>query len=486
MRRSTNSQKRTVDIEMGGDVQAPTVAKAPEQVRAPWDLVRRQARTWVEAEALAEALAGAEAEAEVKLKALARQWATEQARQLAWAWRRGRWWAAEKTQSATVLEGLGLNQVQVQAWLRMWSLEVARQQKSWDFDSLRYSWPDCGQDYWSLIQIIIPISRLPLELLQQILLIIIDNTNDSPLVLMQVSKLWHDTVTGIWASLKLGTTTPTDVITRKLERKQWLLDVVIDTEIDRGHLTPEYYLAHSLIGRASRNCGLVVFPPSEDPHQAIFAAMRAASRWRSLVVESFPAKEYFLEDLLNHGLQQCSDLVMTRLKTLIIKCPCEMSPLLDRLLHVLGNTASRELTTVTIYSPIVVSYLVPTYSSIFHSVTILSLDVPGLPNPLDLLPHLHQLETLTASHLLLPVYRDDVDLPFIHTLRHLTLRAVSIQWLSGRIFHALESCTLSFHFIATFCTHFAPPSQNARSCPLKAILSIYLVVSQHTNSLISL
>jgi hypothetical protein len=82
----------------------------------------------------------------------------------------------------------------------------------------------------------------------------------------------------------------------------------------------------------------------------------------------------------------------------------------------------------------------------FRSVTVLSLDAPGLPNPVDLLPHLHQLEALTASYLSLPVYHDDVDLLFVHTLRHLTLRSVSIQWMSGRTFHVLESCTSVFPF----------------------------------------
>jgi len=135
---------------------------------------------------------------------------------------------------------------------------------------------------------------------------------------------------------------------------------------------------------------------------------------------------------------------MSRLRTFIIKCPCKMSPLLDRLLRIIGNTASRELTTVTINSQIVISFLVPTYSSIFRSVTMLSLDAQGLRNPVDLLPHLHQLEAFTASHLPLPVYHDDVDLPFVHTLRHLTLRSVSIQWMSGRTFHILESCAILF------------------------------------------
>jgi len=275
-----------------------------------------------------------------------------------------------------------------------------------------------AQKYWWLIQIITPITRLPPELLQQILLFIVDEASDSPLALMLVCKHWYAIVTGIWASLKLGTTTSKDAVATKLERNQWVLDVVIDTDIDRGDFTS--------VGGA---------------YQAIFAAIEATDRWRSFVVETFPPQADLPEHLVNSGLQRCSDAVMNRIRTFRIKCACETSPLLDRLLRILGKSTSRELTTVEINSPNVISFLTPTYSTIFHSVKVLSLslDTPGLRNPVDLLPHLHQLESLTASHLSFP---NDVDLPFVHTLRHLSLRAVSIQWMSGKTFHALESCTL--------------------------------------------
>ena len=287
--------------------------------------------------------------------------------------------------------------------------------------------------HWWFIQIIAPITRLPREVLHQILLIIIDNASDSPLVLLQVCKHWYNIVTNIWASLNLGTTTPRSAVTRKLERSRWRLDVVVDTESDRGDFTPP-----------------------EGAYQAIFAAIQAASRWRSLVVETFPSQIDLPELLVNSGLQQCSGAVMSRLGTFRIKCSCEMSPLLERLLRILGTTASRELTKIQINSANVISFLLPTYSSIFRSVTVLSLDAPGLPNPVDLLPHLHQLESLTASHLPLPVYHNGANLPFVHTLRHLKLRCVSIQWMSGRTFHALETCVLIFplhrHVLHTFCT----------------------------------
>jgi hypothetical protein len=288
-------------------------------------------------------------------------------------------------------------------------------------------------EYWWLIQIVTPITRLPPELLHQIFLIIIDEASGPPLVLMQVCKHWHIIVTGIWASLELGTTTPKDAVTKKLERNQSFLDILVDAEGDRGHLIP-----------------------SIGAYDAIFAAIEASSRWRSFVVETFPAQANLPEHLVNHGLRRCSGTVMSRLRTFKVKSACETSPLLDHLLRILGTTASEELTNIETKSANVVSFLVPTHSSIFHSIKVLSLDTPGLPNPADLLPHLHQLETLTASHLPLPIYHNDVNLPFVHTLRHLTLRSVSIQWMSGRTFHILESCTLLFplhrHVLHTFRT----------------------------------
>ena len=150
------------------------------------------------------------------------------------------------------------------------------------------------------------------------------------------------------------------------------------------------------------------------------------------------------EDLVNRRLQRCPNATMNRFTTFKVKSTCETSPLLNGLLHILGTTAGSELTTVEINSPNVITFLAPAYPSIFQSIKDLSLNTPGIPAPVDLLPHLHQLEKFTASHISFPIYQSDVNLPFIHTLRYLTLRAVSIQWMSGRTFHVLEYCTLIF------------------------------------------
>jgi len=278
-----------------------------------------------------------------------------------------------------------------------------------------------SEHFW-LIQIITPVTRLPPELLQQIFSTIInDDTSGPPLILMLVCKYWYTTVTGIWASLKLGTSTPRDAVANKLERNPWLLDIVVDTEIDR------YY-----------------YSPSKAAYEAIFAAVEATSRWRSLVVETFPRQADLPEHLVDRGLQRYSNATMSRLRSFKIKRACEISPLLERLLRILGTTASPELSTMEINSANVIMFLVPTYSLIFRSVKVLFLEISGRHDPVDLLPHLHQLESLTASHLSLPTYGHDIHLPFVNTLRHLTLRAVSIQWMSGRTFDVLESCAITF------------------------------------------
>ena len=305
--------------------------------------------------------------------------------------------------------------------------QSGRPRSLWD-DSL-----EMREEYWCIVQFITPITRLPIELLHQIFLAIIEERSGPPLALMLVCKQWHAIVTSIWSSLILGTKTSRHAIARKLERNQWLLDIVVDTNSDFGY-----------------------FAPPGDAFGAIFAAIEATPRWRSFVVESFPAQADVPEDFANHQLQRHSNATMSRFVTFKIKSTCATSPLLNSLLHILGRTAGPALTTVEINSPNVISFLTPTYPSFFHSVKVLSLDALGICNPVDLLPHLYRLETFTVSHLSFPTYPNHVELPFVHTLRHLSLRAASIQWMSDRIFHVLEYCTLIFprhqHVLPTFHT----------------------------------
>ena len=433
---------------------AKTVAMGPEvnvgQLAQPWggSWTRAQAKAWMEAE-LMEAKAQAEVETArvemwAKIKALAEaneegvqeavasasdMWRQVEAQRNLWLETRAKAKAKAEAE-ALVLAGVWAIQKGERGLSSMPS-GVADLSTSRDIltslnhhgtaNALWHCSPETRDEYSCLTHLIAPITRLPIELLHQIFLIIIDDTSGSPLGLMLVCKQWHIIVTSIWAPLNLGTITPIDAVTSKLERCQGLLDIVVDTDSDRGDFTP-----------------------SDSAFKGIFAAIGATPRWRSLVVESFPARADLPEDLVNRHLQKCSNATMSRFTTFKIKSPCETSPLLDGLLRILGTTTGSELTTMEINSANVISFLTPLYPSIFHSIKILSLSTFGMRHPVDLLPHLHRLESFTASHLPLATYHSHVDLPFVHTLRHLRLKSVSIQWMSGRTFRALENCTLIF------------------------------------------
>jgi len=341
-------------------------------------------------------------------------------------------------------------------------MEIINSIESDHLDTLaRILWlhsPQTKHDYSWLFHIIAPITRLPLELLQQILHNVIDEMSDPPSALMHVCKHWHVVVTGIWASLKLGPKTTKDDVVRKMERNQSVLDIFVDTGMDRGDISPSY--------------------------EAIFTVVEAAARWRSFVVETFPSQRDLPEHLVNHGLQRCSNASMSRLTTFVIKYACEMSPLLDRLLHILGTTASSELIRVEINSTNVISFIAPAYPSIFHSIKVLCLDTPGMTEPVDLLPHLKQLESFTASQLCLFACPLDIELPLVHTLSQLNLKGVSIQWMAGRTFHALKSCSIilptnhhSIHTLGTFlpnCEHLSFEGQ-----PLKTLEGFSVNMGTH-------
>jgi hypothetical protein len=87
----------------------------------------------------------------------------------------------------------------------------------------------------------------------------------------------------------------------------------------------------------------------------------------------------------------------------------------------------------------------PAYVHIFHSLRILDIQLPKrMEGPVDILPHLHRLKDFTAKNLFLPIYPPAIHLPFPQTLSDLFLKSVSIQWMAGQFFPALECCYIVF------------------------------------------
>ena len=65
-------------------------------------------------------------------------------------------------------------------------------------------------------------------------------------------------------------------------------------------------------------------------------------------------------------------------------------------------------------------------------------------NPVDILLSLHKLEIFEAHHLSLQIYPLGADFPLTQTLRDLRLKCVSIQWMAGQTFPALNKCSIIF------------------------------------------
>ena len=172
------------------------------------------------------------------------------------------------------------------------------------------------------------------------------------------------------------------------------------------------------------------------------AAIQAASRWSSLnLISPPPHGEY--KDL--QILQP-----LTHLESL--KLACGFGEFVGPLMTAVSRSASPNFTSMELADLAAVFHLVqPACLHIAHSLRTLKIQLPKrMGSPVDILPHLKRLEIFVARYLRLPIYPPDVSLPFIHTLRFLYLKSVSVQWMAGHVFPALEECNIIFpHYFDT-------------------------------------
>jgi hypothetical protein len=305
----------------------------------------------------------------------------------------------------------------------LYSLEPDRRHqlacKLWRFYTQNAQSPMVKREYAQLLPFIAPITRLPLELLRYILLIAIDDGTQSPLALMAICRHWSNAMIGIWGSLELRTSTAKDAILQRLNRNPLSLEVRVDTEGDKESSS------------------------SSGAYEGLRLATDSASRWRTLTIDSLPNDNVSIGDIQRSRLNQCFTLPMLRLETFKIFARCDQSPLLERLLQAVASTTRNQLDLVQVHCPVAVELLShPRHAALFRSIRLLDIDAKGGNSIVDLLPHLVQIEDFRASHLRLPTYPLERLLPFVYTIRHLRLKAVSIQWMSGRVFEVLESCTI--------------------------------------------
>ncbi len=293
-----------------------------------------------------------------------------------------------------------------------------------------------------------PIRRLPVEILAEIFLLEICGNNRPPLELARVSQSWRAVILSMprmWSTFRLSTWTKAEKIAFILERSGRVpLDVEIDTGADVFKVVDE----------------------KEVRFAGMESGMSVAGRWRNLVVTSFPSRV----DIDAHWTPKRPSFTfggpINALKSFRIKSPCEDSILFEQLLDVVGNSSHERLVDMELTSPNAIYHLSqPHFASIFRRLVIFKVDFREMPIEVDILRHFEQLETLEAFRLRLPTYTIETDLPLVRTLKQITIKTVSVQWMAGRSFSKLEECTIIWpHYPETLapgggvdlpvCTHF--------------------------------
>jgi len=263
--------------------------------------------------------------------------------------------------------------------------------------------------------------HLPIDIFSEIFLYTAQDNLHSQSSLMLVCRHWRDimlSTPGIHSQLRIYSRTERKDVERFGRR--WLLDVTIDiqdmTVVDRWYKP--------------------AFNPAEF-YACFMAAGEAASRWRSLVLVSFPPPGEHNDLQIMHPLQH--------LESFKLDPSCNLAHFLEPLITAITTTVTSRFTVMEVLNPDAALYIVqPPHFRAFSSLTTLRLTCRRMQNPVDILPSLHKLEILEAHHLSLPMDPPAVALPLTQTLRNLRLKCVSIQWMAGRIFPALEECAIIF------------------------------------------
>ena len=257
---------------------------------------------------------------------------------------------------------------------------------------------------------------------------------------MRVCRHWHGimlSTPGIHSQLRIYRWTRKKDVERFGRR--WLLDVTVDIKPETSHDASDGFHLPT--------------KPDFDPvefHACFMAAADAASRWRSLALLSLPPLGEYKDLQIMHPLQH--------LESFTLAITCNLANFLEPLLNAITTTVTPRFTVMEVFHPDAAPYLLqPAHFQIFSSLTTLRLICRRMQNPVDVLPFLNKLETLEAHHLFLPMHPPGVDLPLVHTLRVLHLKSVSVQWMAGRVFLALEECSIIFpHHADTIQSVFMP------------------------------
>ena len=263
-----------------------------------------------------------------------------------------------------------------------------------------------------------PIHLLPAEILSIIFLLVIDYSSDR-VRLMLVCRHWYAlmlSTPGIRSGLWIRKSTTMEMVRAAIQGTRWLLDIFI--YMDDESIEQDFNVG------AFDTC--------------FTAAIEVASRWESLLIYSLPRS----------GKCKAFQIVppLKSLKMFYLGQGGDLVSFFEPLMTAIATTATPQLTSMSLHNFNVVRYLVqPDCLHIFCSLTTLNIGLSKrMESPANILPHLQRLEHFTAWRLYLPIYPPDAPLPLIQTLRYLCLKSVSVQWMAGKVFSILESCSITF------------------------------------------
>ena len=228
-----------------------------------------------------------------------------------------------------------------------------------------------------------------------------------------VCRHWRSVITTLphlWSTLRVGPWTEKEQVATWLQRaypKKVIIDIKRNGQ--RKSNTPQF--------------------------AALQDALASTSQWHELTISSFPP-----DNLASQLGFQTAD-PMNLLKVLHVAAGCAQSLYFTHLLDLVPTEAP--LSELKLYSAFTGTYfLQPNWFLALQNLTVLIVNGRGIHEPFGLLPAFTQLQIFEADHLLLPSYEANANLPLLHTLQRLSLRASSVQWMAGRDFPCLEECAI--------------------------------------------
>jgi len=270
---------------------------------------------------------------------------------------------------------------------------------------------------------------IPVEILSKIFLLVIDGGwREMTESLELVCQRWYAiaiSTPGIASRLWIRRATKKEAVQAFIQRRKTRFAVIVDVDDEEDG---EDFNA-------------------DDFHASLMVACQAAPRWQFLNIRSFPPPgEYKASDTIVQPLESLTGFIMGK--------NCDLGSFLEPLMTAITTTALPCLTKLDLSDSRAVLYLAqPTCLHCFFSLTTLTITLSRrMESPADILPHLRRLKYFRAKRLYLPIYSPDASLPLIQTLTSLVLKSVSVQWMAGKVFPALESCSITFpHHINAIC-----------------------------------